>query len=372
MKFTGKVWVFGDDLNTDAMYPGFAMKMDPPEAAKHIFYEVRPGWTDEVSAGDIVMAGKNFGVGSSRPVAALFAELGVAGLVAEEFNSLFFRNAVNAGLPAMTVPRRDDRFQRRRYRDVRPQRRQLAQRDYGRQRDGHEAAAADSRHHCQRRRTPPAGRAGLHTGRVGRCAAIERGCDAQRGKRRVMAPLGRRAWPLLGKLLRRFRAGEARSPLAGAEYAGAAAIDVTSAAFTDGGPIPQQHAGEGVGDNVSPALQWSGVPADAKQLVLIMDDVDVPMPTPLMHTIAVIEPDLGGLGEGELKPGTTGIRLVKAFGDTYVGPRPIPGHGPHHYRFLVLALDQKVPDWVADHGALIPALAGHVLARGVLTGTYER
>ena len=104
MKFTGKVWVFGDDLNTDAMYPGFAMKMDPLEAAKHIFYEVRPGWTDEVSAGDIVMAGKNFGVGSSRPVAALFAELGVAGLVAEEFNSLFFRNAVNAGLPAMTVP----------------------------------------------------------------------------------------------------------------------------------------------------------------------------------------------------------------------------------------------------------------------------
>jgi 3-isopropylmalate/(R)-2-methylmalate dehydratase small subunit len=104
MKFTGKVWVFGDDLNTDAMYPGFAMKMDLSEAAKQIFYEVRPGWTDQVSAGDIVVAGKNFGVGSSRPVAALFTELGVAGLVAEEFNSLFFRNAVNAGLPAMTVP----------------------------------------------------------------------------------------------------------------------------------------------------------------------------------------------------------------------------------------------------------------------------
>ena len=104
MKFTGKVWVFGDDLNTDAMYPAFAMKMEPPEAARHIFYEVRPGWTDEVSPGDIVLAGKNFGVGSSRPVAALFSELGVAGLVAVEFNSLFFRNAVNAGLPAMTVP----------------------------------------------------------------------------------------------------------------------------------------------------------------------------------------------------------------------------------------------------------------------------
>ena len=104
LTFQGKVWVFGDDLNTDAMYPAFAMKMDPPEAAKHIFYKVRPAWTDRVSTGDIVVAGKNFGVGSSRPVASLFTELGVAGLVAEEFNSLFFRNAVNAGLPAMTVP----------------------------------------------------------------------------------------------------------------------------------------------------------------------------------------------------------------------------------------------------------------------------
>jgi 3-isopropylmalate/(R)-2-methylmalate dehydratase small subunit len=104
VRITGRVWVFGDNLNTDAMYPAFAMKMDPPEAAKHVFYDVRPGWTDQVKAGDIVLAGRNFGVGSSRPVAALFAELGVAGLVAEEFNSLFFRNAVNAGLPAMTVP----------------------------------------------------------------------------------------------------------------------------------------------------------------------------------------------------------------------------------------------------------------------------
>jgi 3-isopropylmalate/(R)-2-methylmalate dehydratase small subunit len=101
---SGTVWVFGDDLNTDAMYPAFAMKMDLPEAARHVFYQVRPGWTDEVTPGDIVVAGKNFGIGSSRPVAALFTELGVAGLVAEEFNSLFFRNAVNAGLPAMTIP----------------------------------------------------------------------------------------------------------------------------------------------------------------------------------------------------------------------------------------------------------------------------
>jgi Raf kinase inhibitor-like YbhB/YbcL family protein len=178
--------------------------------------------------------------------------------------------------------------------------------------------------------------------------------------------------PLLGKLLRRFRAGEDRSPLSGQGYAAAATIDVTSPAFTDGGAIPQKHAGKGVGDNVSPALQWTGVPTDAKQLVLIMDDLDVPMPKPLMHTIAVIEPDVGGLAEGELKPGTTGLRLVKAFGDTYVGPRPIPGHGPHHYRFLVFALDQEVPDEIAGHKALLEAIAGHVVAPGGLTGTYER
>jgi phosphatidylethanolamine-binding protein (PEBP) family uncharacterized protein len=59
--------------------------------------------------------------------------------------------------------------------------------------------------------------------------------------------------PLLGKLLRRFRAGEDRSPLSGQGYAAAATIDVTSPAFTDGGAIPQKHAGKGVGDNVSPA-----------------------------------------------------------------------------------------------------------------------
>jgi 3-isopropylmalate/(R)-2-methylmalate dehydratase small subunit len=101
---TGRVWVFGDSLNTDAMYPAHAMKLDLAGAAQEVFYEVRPGWVAEVQPGDLVIAGSNFGIGSSRPVAALFQQLGVAGLIAEEFNSLFFRNAVNSGLPALTVP----------------------------------------------------------------------------------------------------------------------------------------------------------------------------------------------------------------------------------------------------------------------------
>ena len=100
----GRVWVVGDSVNTDAMYPGYAMKLSPQEAARHVFYELRPGWTDVVAPGDLVVAGANFGVGSSRPVASLFQLLGVQALLADEFNSLFHRNCVNFGLPALAVP----------------------------------------------------------------------------------------------------------------------------------------------------------------------------------------------------------------------------------------------------------------------------
>jgi 3-isopropylmalate/(R)-2-methylmalate dehydratase small subunit len=100
----GRAWLFGDSVDTDNMYPGFAMRMPVEEAAKHVFYDLRPGWSDAVEAGDIVVAGKNFGIGSSRPVAQLFKQLGVAALVAEEFNSLFFRNSINFGLPAVSIP----------------------------------------------------------------------------------------------------------------------------------------------------------------------------------------------------------------------------------------------------------------------------
>jgi 3-isopropylmalate/(R)-2-methylmalate dehydratase small subunit len=103
-QITGRAWVFGDSIDTDAMYPGFAMKLPVPEAARHIFYDLRPGWTDQVRPRDIVVAGANFGIGSSRPVAALMRHLGVAAVVAEEFNSLFYRNAINSGLPALAVP----------------------------------------------------------------------------------------------------------------------------------------------------------------------------------------------------------------------------------------------------------------------------
>jgi len=179
---------------------------------------------------------------------------------------------------------------------------------------------------------------------------------------------------LLGKVLRRVRAGEQRSPLSGRGFDAPESIAVTSSAFTDGGAMPSSSAGKGVGDNISPPLRWTGLPPETRHVVLIVDDVDVPLPRPLLHTIAVIEPTLDGVAAGSLQPGTAGMRFIRAdLGQRgYAGPRPIPGHGPHHYRFHVFAIDEAFIDNVSTAKALLAAMTGHVLARGMLTGTYER
>jgi Raf kinase inhibitor-like YbhB/YbcL family protein len=179
---------------------------------------------------------------------------------------------------------------------------------------------------------------------------------------------------LLGKVLRRVRAGEQRSPLSGSGFDAPVSITVTSSAFTDGGPMPASSAGKGVGDNMSPTLQWTGLPPETRHVVLIIDDIDVPLPRPLVHTIAVIDPTLDGVAAGSLRPGTAGMRFIRAdLGHRgYAGPRPIPGHGPHHYRFHVFAIDEAIVDNVSTAKALLAAMTGHVLARGMLTGTYER
>jgi Raf kinase inhibitor-like YbhB/YbcL family protein len=179
---------------------------------------------------------------------------------------------------------------------------------------------------------------------------------------------------LLGKVFRRVRAGAHRSPLAGGGYAAPESITVTSEAFTDGGTMPKSSAGKGVGDNTSPALRWTGLPPETRQVVLIIDDVDVPLPRPLLHTVAVIDPGVNDVAAGRLQAGTAGMRFIRAdLGHRgYAGPRPIPGHGPHHYRFHVFALDEPIADSVTSAKALLAAMSGHVLALGVLTGVYER
>jgi len=178
----------------------------------------------------------------------------------------------------------------------------------------------------------------------------------------------------VGRLLRTVRAGEHRSPLAGAGFAAPYGITVTSTEFSDGGVMPAASAGKGVGENASPQLRWTGLPPETRQLVLIIDDVDVPLPRPLLHTVAVIEPGVQDVDTGALQPGTAGMQFVPGgLGHRgYAGPRPISGHGPHRYRFHVFALDEPIADHVTTAKALLKQMAGHVLARGTLTGTYER
>jgi 3-isopropylmalate/(R)-2-methylmalate dehydratase small subunit len=99
--FTGKVWKFGDDINTDLVIPNFAVLMTLEEQLQHCFSANRPGWVDEVQPGDVLIVGRNFGVGSARNIGAVFHGLGIVGVVAESFNGLGLRNCINAGLPPL-------------------------------------------------------------------------------------------------------------------------------------------------------------------------------------------------------------------------------------------------------------------------------
>jgi len=97
-----KAWVLGDNVDTDVLAPGAYMKFGIEEIAKHCLESVLPGFASAVQTGDVVVAGRNFGTGSSREQApAALKHLGVVALVAESFAGLFYRNAINLGLPAV-------------------------------------------------------------------------------------------------------------------------------------------------------------------------------------------------------------------------------------------------------------------------------
>ncbi len=98
---SGKVWRFGDDVNTDEIIPArYLNSSDPAELASHCMEDADPDFTKKMKPGDFIVAGKNFGCGSSRehaPVAIKAA--GITAVVAESFARIFFRNAINVGLP---------------------------------------------------------------------------------------------------------------------------------------------------------------------------------------------------------------------------------------------------------------------------------
>lgn len=104
MRVTGRSWLLGDHVDTDALFPGKALRLPVEEAARFVLSGTRPGWVDLVCEDDVLVAGRNFGIGSSRAVAPLLQHLGIRAVLAEEFNSLFLRGCLNQGLLALTVP----------------------------------------------------------------------------------------------------------------------------------------------------------------------------------------------------------------------------------------------------------------------------
>jgi 3-isopropylmalate/(R)-2-methylmalate dehydratase small subunit len=98
----GRVWMFAEDnINTDLMMPQSVFGKSIEEQLRHVFATYRPGWIDEVKPGDIIVGGRNFGTGSSRPGSLLLKRLGIAAVVAETINGLFYRNCINYALPAL-------------------------------------------------------------------------------------------------------------------------------------------------------------------------------------------------------------------------------------------------------------------------------
>jgi 3-isopropylmalate/(R)-2-methylmalate dehydratase small subunit len=104
-KLTGRVWKYGDNVNTDVIFPGkytYTVK-DKKEMALHAFEDLDPSFAENVKSGDVVVAGDNFGCGSSREQAAFALKYaGVSAVIARSFARLYFRNAINAGLFVIT------------------------------------------------------------------------------------------------------------------------------------------------------------------------------------------------------------------------------------------------------------------------------
>ncbi len=97
-----RAWVFGDDIDTDALAPGAYMKRPINELASHCMEALAPDFAGSVRPGDIVVGGRNFGMGSSREQAAeALRHLGIGAVVAHSFAGIFYRNALNLGLLAV-------------------------------------------------------------------------------------------------------------------------------------------------------------------------------------------------------------------------------------------------------------------------------
>lgn len=149
-----------------------------------------------------------------------------------------------------------------------------------------------------------------------------------------------------------------------------AGIKLRSPAFGNNDPIPAKYSYEG-GD-ISPPLDWTGVPDDTVELALTCEDPDAPGGTFVHWLLAKIPASVTGIAEGESPQGA--IPGNNHFGtQKYAGPHPPHGHGPHRYVFRVYALGAQpdvAPGYTAD--GLRRAMEGKILASGECVGTFER
>jgi Raf kinase inhibitor-like YbhB/YbcL family protein len=182
----------------------------------------------------------------------------------------------------------------------------------------------------------------------------------------------------VGQALRRVRAGQDKLVSDRAEFAAAPqSIDLSSPVFEDGEPMPTRYTADG--EKISPPLAWRNIPEGARSLALIVEDPDAPAPQPLVHLLAFdLPPEMSELPEGLFKsPRHEGLdedlgrnAYLKA---AYLPPDPPTGHGPHLYAFQLFALNRRLDfDHPPGRAAVVEAMRGHVLAKAVLTATYER
>jgi 3-isopropylmalate/(R)-2-methylmalate dehydratase small subunit len=106
----GRVWKFGEQINTDVMLPSAVIRASAEEQRQQCMEAIRPGWWKLVKEGDIIVAAGGFGTGSSRPAPAVLHTCGIRGIVANSVNALFMRNSVNSCLPALEMPDVDKMF----------------------------------------------------------------------------------------------------------------------------------------------------------------------------------------------------------------------------------------------------------------------
>lgn len=185
------------------------------------------------------------------------------------------------------------------------------------------------------------------------------------------------AW--LGKALSDVRAGPEKLAIARlAEGATFPALDLGSPAFADGARLPDRFTADGAG--VSPPLVWGLPPEGTRCLALLVEDADAPTPQPLVHAAVWDLPaDAGRLEEGAIVAdgagtGTRDVGRNSYFREGWLPPDPPTGHGSHRYAFQLFALGAGVgdPGETPGRAAMVEAMAGQVLAAGLLIGTYSR